>query len=470
MDKNIRRFTAVSGCRFGRRILKTEKVPTADNVVEILNDVLPTHEKNAAEIRYLDRYYSGDQPILYRQKKIRPDVNNRIVMNLAYELVERRVADMFAEPMQYVLRGTDETLADEITQLNVMMETEDKQECDISIGRWRSICGTAYRFIGNDANNSDNLMDEADFFIESEDPDKTFVVYNSRKKPVMSCQIRETVDNKPIYCIYTDSRYFEIVDNKVVLEAANGNKAIPVIEYPNNERRLSDIEITISITDAINVLQSDRINGIEQFVASFVKFVNCEVTGDQVDEMRDKGAIVVKSNNGDSGKADVDIMSQELNQTEGQVVFNDLFERFLSIQGLSNRQGNGSGDTAGAVQLRNGHYDNGLRTAINEPILRKSERQMLRILLNRLRIKKGFKLTIGDVEIHINHNKMDNMLVKAEVLQILLKCGVYYKRAIKSVDMFSDPEQVAAESKEVMEKMYSADNINVEEPQVISEQ
>ena len=170
--------------------------------------------------------------------------------------------------------------------------------------------------------------------------------------------------------------------------------------------------------------------------------------------MRQEGALVVKSNNGTDNKADVDIMSSELNQTEGQVVFNDLFEKFLSIQGLANRQGNTGGDTQGAVELRNGHYDAELRTAINEPILKKSERMALKIILNRLRINKGFTLMPGDIEIHINHNKLDNMLVKAEVLEILLRCGINYKRAIKTIDMFSDPEQVALESKDRMEMLY----------------
>lgn len=170
--------------------------------------------------------------------------------------------------------------------------------------------------------------------------------------------------------------------------------------------------------------------------------------------MRMQGALVVKSNNGAENKADVDILSQELNQTEGQVVFDDLFESFLSIQGLANRQSNTGGDTQGAVNLRNGHYDAQLRTAIGEPIWKKSERAALRIILNRLRITDKFTLMPSDIEIHINHNKMDNLLVKAEVLQILLNCGVQYRRAIKAVDMFSDPEQVAAESKKRMDILY----------------
>lgn len=450
--KNYRPFTAVCDCRFGRRIIYTnQKIITQKNILDELAKALPIHQANATEIEYLDRYYRGDQPILYRKKATRPEVNNRIVMNLAYELVERKVADICAEPIQYVLRGTDDAKSKEITQLNITMDSESKQECDIDICRWRSICGTAYRFIGN---GDGDLFDNSDFELRSENPIYTFVVYFANGKPAFSCQIGETEDGKTEYFCFTKGEYFSIIDGEIVNKGANGNGTIPVVEYPNNSRRLSDIEITISVTDAINTLQSDRINGIEQFVSAWIKFVNCTVDEEEFKKMRHEGALVVKSNNGEN-KADVDVMTSELNQTEGQVVFNDLFEKFLSIQGLANRSNNNSGgDTQGAVSLRNGHFDAGLRTAINEPILKKSERMALKLILNRLRINRGFTLTPGDIEIHVNHNKADNMLVKAEVLQILLACGVHYKRAIKTIDLFSDPEQVALESSKRMKILY----------------
>uniref|UniRef100_A0AAU8B5C0 Portal protein n=1 Tax=Dulem virus 39 TaxID=3145757 RepID=A0AAU8B5C0_9CAUD len=452
--KNIRPFTAICDCNFGRKVIYTRaRKITKQNIVAELSKALPINNRNSIEIDYLDRYYRGDQPINYRKKVNRPEVNNKIAVNLAYELVERKTADICAEPIQYVLRGTDKAKSEEISKLNAIMDAENKQECDIDICRWRSICGTAYRFIGNDEGNG-SLLDESDFELSSEDPRYTFVVYYSNNKPAFSCQIREDEDGKTIYFCYTNSEWFEIVDGEIRNSGINGNGAIPVIEYPNNSRRLSDIEMTIGITDAINTLSSDRINGIEQFVSSWVKFVNCEIDKDTFQSMRLEGALVVKSNNGSENKADVDVMTTELNQTEGQVVFTDLFERFLDIQGLANRESNTGGDTGSAVQLRNGHYDAGLRTAINEPIIKKSENASIKIILNRLRIKRDFKLLPSDVEIHINHNKLDNMLVKAEVMQILLNCGVHYKRAIKTVDMFSDPEQVALESQKRMDMLY----------------
>lgn len=453
--KNIRPFTAICDCNFGREIIKTNKAQiNASNIVEELNKALAIHNQNAIEINYLNRYYSGDQPILYRKKVNRPEVNNKLVVNLAYELVERKVADICAEPIQYVLRGTDDKKSEEITELNITMDSESKQEVDIEICRWRSICGTAYRFIGNDEGNGD-LLDESDFSLSSEDPRYTFVVYYSNNKPAFSCQIREGENNETIYFCYTANEWFDIRDGKIFNQGINGNRAVPVIEYPNNARRLSDIEITILITDGINKLQSDRINGVEQFVSAWIKFINCEIDKETFREMRQEGALVVKSNNGAENKADVDVMTNELNQTEGQVVFDDLFERFLSTQGLANRNNNNSGgDTGNAVSLRNGHYDAGLRTAINEPILKKSERMSLRIILNRLRINKGFTLMPSDIVIHINHNKLDNLLTKSEALKMLLEAGVDYKRAIKTVDLFSDSEAVALESKARMEYLY----------------
>ena len=465
--KNTRPFSAITQNNYGRTIIYTNQNRIDEsNIVKELNNALAYHTQNATEIEYLDRYYRGDQPILYRKKEVRPEVNNKVVMNLAYELVERKTAEMCAEPIQFVLRGTDDKKSEEISKLNAMLEVENKHDVDIDICRWRSICGTAYRYIGKNENLE--LLDVSDFDISCENPLYTFVAYYNNNKPAFSCQIRTDSDGANMYWCFTDTQYFVIKGGIIVKSGINGNKAIPVIEYPNNSRRISDIEITIQLTDSINTLQSDRINGIEQFVASWVKFVNCEIDAKTFSAMRDSGALVVKSNNGDNGKADVDILSQELNQTEGQVVFNDLFDKFLSIQGLSDRQSkNSGGDSGNAVSMRNGFTEASMRVAICEPVFKKSERMALRIILNRLSTSKRFSLTVGDVEIHIDHNRTDNILTKSESLKMLLDSGINYKRAIKTVDLFSDPEQVASESKERMEILYPTTINNQVETKVI---
>ena len=454
VGKNTRPFSAITQNNYGRTIIYTNQNRIDEsNIVQELDKALVFHTQNATEIEYLDRYYRGDQPILYRQKVNRPEVNNKVLVNLAYELVERKVAGICAEPIQYVLRGTDDKKSQEITELNAIVDSEDKQDCDIDICRWRSICGTAYRFIGNDSGGG-MLLDESDFSLSAEDPRKTFVVYFNNGKPAFSCQIREDKDGKNLYYCFTNGQYFVIQGGEIIEMGINGNGAIPVVEYPNNSRRISDIELTIGITDSLNILSSDRVNGIEQFICSFMKFINCEIDATEFAKIKDLGAISVKSNNGDN-RADVDILSQELNQTEGQVVFDDLYNKFLEIHGLANRASvNSGGDTGNAVSLRNGYHESNLREAIDEPILKKSERMSLRIILNRLRIKKGFTLLPSDVEIHINRDKLNNIMTKAEALKILLESGIHYKRAIRTVSLFNDSDRVAEESKARMEYLY----------------
>lgn len=453
--KNKRNFNTVCDNNFGRKVLLTTKDSIdRSNIVDELNKALFDHRKNAEEITYLERYYRGDAPILYREKQVRPEINNRVHINLAFPLVEMKTAEIAGEPIQYVLRGTETDKSEQIAELNTILENESKQENDIELCRWRSICGTAYRYIGNDDKNG-GVLDTTDFYLDVLDPRYAFVVYYAiSKRPAFSCIITENDEGKDEYLLFTNGEWF-VSDGKEVLESGlNGNKGIPVIEYPNNARRLSDIEITISIQDAIDVLASDRNNGIEQFVASWVKFVNCEIDPELFKQMRQEGALTVKSNNGSENKADVDIISQELNQTEGQVVMDDLFDKFLIIQGLATRDSGSGGDTGQAVYLRNGRYDAEKRAEIIEPSFKKAERQFIKILLERLRIGAGYTLEPSDVEIKISRSKMDNMQVKAQTLQMLLASGIKPERSIKTVNLFSDPEQVAIESKARMDILY----------------
>lgn len=451
--RNDKPFSDVCSNSFGRQVIYTnESKITRDNIVKELSKAISIHNQNKDEIDYLNEYYSSNQPILYRAKTVRPEIQHNVVVNTAFFIVETKTGDIASEPIQYVLRGADENKSEQIAYLNTLMESEDKAYLDICLARWRSICGTSYRFIANDKGQS-SLLDETDFRLSVLDPRDTFVVYYRTGLPAFSCQISQDTKSKNVYYIYTNDEWFEIQGNKIVDSGVNGFFAIPVIEYPNNERRISDIEITIGISDAINDTTSSRQEGIDQFVQSFIKFVNCEIDKEKFNELRKTGAFVVKSNNGDN-KADVDIMSSELNQEQTQVAIDDLFNKLLVIQGIANREGNTGGDTGKATEIRNGWIDSERRAEISEPVFKKAEKQFLRILLYMLNVKGLTNLKLSDIEIKISRSNMDNMLTKAETLQMLLTSGIHYERAIKSVGFFADPEQVAIESRKRMDILY----------------
>lgn len=456
-QQNIRPFSAIVGtCGYGRLVIKTDADDINDaNIVEELDNAISDHNFNVNCIKYLDRYYRGDQPILYRSKKVRPEINNKIVENHALEIVDSKVADLYGEPIQYVLADADnESKAKQMDLLNKYMKSEDKAALDIERGRWASICGTSYFFVGK-SNRMPKQFDEAPFYIKCEDPTKTFVVYYSDDDtPAFSVQIRRNAEGE-LYNVFTPFRFYQIQNGKIIYAENNGNDMIPVIEYPNNERRLSDIEITIMISDAINSMQSDRLNAIDQFVQAFMLFTNCKIDAETFKELRLNGVLSIKDT-ADNRRADAKMMTSELSQDGTQMSKDDLYNSLLTIQGMPSRQEASGGDTGQAVALRNGYYAEEKRAELRIPIFQKSERMMLRVVLNKLRVKERFDLTISDIDIRPNRSKLENMMVKAQVLQILHGIGIDDASAIKTINLFSDAQDVIMKSKEKMDEHFDS--------------
>lgn len=467
-SRNRVEFSKICSNAYGRQVIYTnaESIDST-NIVQEVGKAYSIHLKNRTEIDYLERYYKGDQPILYRKKKARPEINNKVVENHALEIVEHKAAENFGEPVQYVLKGTDETTKEaksvELNDLNDFNEMEAKDEIDIQMARDRSICGTSYKFHYNRKNPTE---DEAPYGIDREDPKDTFVVYSSGTghKAMFSCQIRRDKDNKQFFFCYTDKKWYKIQNGKIIDSGINGIKKIPLVEYPNNFYRLSDIEIVITVLDAINKMQSDRMNGIEQFIQSFIKFINCEIDDDEFEKMRQSGALKIKTN-GNNVRADAEIMSDELDQQQSQIAKDDLYENMLIVEGMPDRQENSGGDTGQAVVMRNGFYFSEKRAEISEPTYKKAERESIKVVLNILRIKGMTSLTLKDIEIKITRSKMDNMSVKAQVFQMLVTNGIDPKVAIKVCNLFSDPEEVYLRSKPYLDAKYLTkdDVVNTEQ-------
>lgn len=448
-------FCDVVGNTFGRRVLKTSADYIDErNVADELARVLPAHTFNATAIYYLDEYVRGNQPILYREKIVRPEINNKIVENHAFENVESKVADLFGEPVLYALKGeNDESKGEQIDTLNRMMDDGDKHAKDVERARWASICGTSYYHVLN-RNRMPDSGKFAPYTLFVPHPARTLVCYyDDDMTPAFGARLFKNNEGRDFWRVWTHTEAFDILNGEVVERYTNGNGFIPIIEYPNDSRRLSDVELTILVTDAINNLTSDRLNGIDQFVNALMKFKNCEIDKDKFLEMCQLGAVAVKTTT-QGYDADVDIMTAELDQSHAQIAHDDLYNNMLLVQGRPGRQENSGGDTGQAVVLRNGYYDEEKRAELRVPAFKQSERMMLRVVLNILRIKRGFNLELTDIEIKPKRNKLENMMVKAQVLQILHQLGIDDSEAIKLVNLFSDPNEVFNKSKDRMSEQF----------------
>lgn len=141
-DNNI----SIENPLFGRLEITTpvEEV-TRDNIVDVLSKALAVHKINSFQINYLYKYMRGDQPILSRVKKIRPEICNKIVENHASEITQFTSGYFLGEPVTYVRRGDRENTSAEINLLNDYMFYEDKASHDKDMATWMSVCGVGYR-------------------------------------------------------------------------------------------------------------------------------------------------------------------------------------------------------------------------------------------------------------------------------------------------------------------------------------
>lgn len=438
----------VKGC-YGRKIAYTDVETITDkNIVKVIGNCIGAFYYNKTPIEYLWNYYKGDQPVLYRTKVSNEDICNSIVENHSYEIVQFKVGQTYGEPIQFVSRKEDDATNKAVDTLNDYMENANKQEKDIKAGEWQSATGTSFK--AAQFSNGD-----IPFRIVSPTPMNTFVIYNrGTEEPILSVQELKDENGKSYKQCYTDTHECKIVNSQVVdwkLHAFGGN---PIVEFPNNHERLSDIEIVISMLDAINNMQSNRMDGIEQFVQSWIKFVNCDIDEEQFEKMKMSHALVVKSINKDN-KSDVDVMDRELNQTQAQVAKEDVWDNALSILAIPNKQGNTGGDTQGAVELRNGWDFSKTRAKLKDPIVKSCEKRLAKVVLNIIRIKDhDLGISVRDFDVQINHSPQDNMYTKAQTLQLLLQSGIHPLIAVRTVGLWGDSEKTYLQSKPYFSNLY----------------
>ena len=433
---------------FGRKVIYTDfdRIDKT-NVVKVLDDTIYQHQTNSADIQYLYDYYRGNQPILQRIKEQRAEICNKIVENRANEIVSFKVGYLMGEPIQYVNRSGEETVADMINTLNEFVFAEDKAAQDKELADWFTICGTAFRMVLPDDPGDE---DEAPFEIYTLDPRYTYVVYHSGlgNKPVMAVKYVETVEHGIIFSVYTETEYFEIQDGKIVKNEPHTLGAIPIIEYPANTARLGAFEIVLPLLDAINEVNSNRLDGVEQFIQAFLMFKGVDIDNEDFKALKALGGLKLPAD------GDAKYLAQELNQTQTQTLVDYLYQTVLTICGMPNRNGGSStSDTGSAVIMRDGWSAAEARAKDTELMFKKSEKKFLKLILNIASTLRGLSLKLSDIEIRFTRRNYENIQEKAQVLTTMLANDkIHPKLAFEHSGLFTDANLAYTESMKYYEE------------------
>ena len=432
---------------FGRRVLYTDETEiTKDNVVAVIRNAFPSHIANVDEINYLYNYYKGEQPILKRVKQVRPEITNRICVNLAYDIVDFKVSYLLGTAFAYV---SDKDKAEETALLNDYMNQAGKDALDRELVEWNHICGTAYRYVSA---KSPSEVDKGDapFELFTLDPRTTAVIYSSTFKKTRMAGITYTISptdgTVKNFVVYTKTKIYTFSDDGKTVEAFtetdNALGEIPIYEYPANNARLGAFEICLPLLDAYSRITSNDVDGIEQQIQSFLKFINCDLDLDGLENLRQYGAIKLKSIDG--APADVDSVKTDYAYEGANVTKEDIYRNILMICGMP-VLGNGKSFSAnnGAAALVSGFSQAEMKAKASETMFTGSERRMLDLVLKICKTVGKDKLDIrsSDIECKSPRTNYENLQVKAQVLcEMLNSPKIHPKLAFESCGLFSDPE------------------------------
>lgn len=442
---------------FGRTDIFTsyeESSLNKDTISQIIQDSITTHRINVTQISYLYDYYKGKQPILEKTKTVRPNINNIVVENNAFEIIEFKKGYVFGEPIQYVSKN--DSSSEEITSLNDYMSYEDKASKDQELAEWLYICGVGYRLVLPDDKNDE---DECPFEIHNLNPMNTFVVKSNKigNKPILGVTYVDiTAGDKTFtkYYCYTKNAYFEFVS-----EGSNGRidfvtekpyyvGIMPIFEYALNTAKIGLLEVVISILDTLNKINSNEMDDIEQFVNSLLVFKNQNVTAESLNALLEQGAVLLQTSD-PARPADLTNINQKLSSADIKVYYDRLYNNALTICGVPRMNDKPSGgDTGQARLLGEGWTMADERAKQDELYFKRTERRVIDLILKicKMTQSKVKSLKSSGLDIKFTRNKSDNMLVKAQTLLYMKQAQVAPEIGFNVCGLFSDSTDAVKQS------------------------
>ena len=365
---------------------------------------------------------------------------------------------IFGEPIQYIRRentaadsGNDDAIAADINALNACNSDAGKSACDARLAKWLLVAGVAYRMtLPNKAWVPDG--DEAPFEKYSLDPRSTFVVRRNdvKRRVLMSVYyVKQTENNERVYSVYTDRALFivrEYGGKVVVYPHVLGMN--PITEYSLDESRLGIFEVVVPLLDALDELQSNRMDDIVQYVNSFLAILGGELDEETYKKLNEWKTLCLPEG------TDAKYISTPMSQSDLQTLKDDLYQAILTICGVPNRNGGSStSDTGTATIVRDGWSAAEGRAKTIETCFKEAERESLKLDLRILRDTVGTGLRLSDIDIHFTRRNYENIASKSQVLVAMLNNPkIHPELAFQHCGMFSDPESAYLQSKAYYEE------------------
>lgn len=470
VSSNILDFSQYKG-----RDLLTVGYPeiTSANILDVIDSIDTVFNNNRTQATFLKDYYKGTQEIINRTKAVRPEINNRLVENRAKAIVDFYLGYQCGDGIFYTSRALDEQRNGQATGIS----EEVDENVTAAIARMNSI----NKQVGKNLADAEHLLDvlitgrgfrfaqaSGDSEEDSDYPYEVFaldatasdMIYSSGAvpRPLAYVYFSEVLDAEgekvERYTFYTATETIVLDDLNINSELSGTHTlgVIPVVETRLNRDRIGIFESVLPLLEAINVVQSDRLNGLEQFIQAIMVLENLDLDESQVAALRDSGTIKFRSTS--ERNSSIKYLTNDLNQAGAQTLKNDLLAAVNELTAMPSRDpiGGGTGDTGAAVELRDGWASAEARAKSFDPFIYSSERKLVKLLSICYNIGegKGEELSPTSIEVKYNRSPRVDRYTSVQALAEEIRIGIDPAIAIKGSNIYDDPQMVADASHEAI--------------------
>jgi len=453
------------GNLIGRKKIHTDEVAVTDkNIASIVNNAMNgDHAANRNQMEYLFKYERGLQPIVDRSKQIRPEICNVVIENHASEVVDFTVGYQAGNPINLVARSVNAELKHSdkrILKVNEMLAEENKQAKDIELFRNFHICGIAYAMVMP----KEYMTGTSPFDLLVLDPRNTFIVYSNDayERPMVAVTYSVLQNGTKRVTAYSSDYIYEFgvgVDGSSngFRKVPNILRMIPIIEFASNGDYAGCFEKAIPLMDAINEINSNRVDDIEQFVQSLLWLHNAELSEDAKNELKSGGGIIQTKSVGNGQDAKINYLTQSLNQDQTQTYVDYLYKQILQICGVPSREKSTGGNTGSAMYLSNGYEQAESRAKTMESMYSRSMLQVVELILRICKLAMNVDSDVKELEtryidIEFSRDRTYDLASRTNALATLINTGIEPLHAMRTVDLFNDVETVYHDSAERIDK------------------
>lgn len=461
---------------------------TIDLIKQYLPSILAEHSKRVKKAEYLFGYLEGDQDIKNKIRKFEKDGNFNFKGVENHAQYQINIKKGFLAPMEFAYRGGNDNddlqiFKNYLNDVNFNSVVNDLKE-DIYT------TGIGITFIQPKPNildvNNDNKDFESPFYFEKVSILNNFVVYSSliglTNVRLFAVNISEEneFDNvgtkiiKKVYTVYTPTYQIRFKDDYTIYPflllggnydiKPNGTlyKNIPLVEHSINQRRQGLVETVKDIYDVINLIVSNSVDNINDNANNVIVFKNTDVDEEDIQAMKDAGAIVIKSLPSANGDATVFTLYVQFDHDKINTFYEQRLKRSYDLVGvpLPSQLVSSGGDTTGARELGGG-WTSAFYIIAQEILgLMKGDREVLKQMFEIAKLVPESKINNvnpNQIEIKYVINKSDNLLTKTQSAVNLKNANVPIKHIVSAIGLWGDEYTVSKEWQDAIDKIKVAE-------------